>query len=110
MAISELERLVVDVKKNKDLVGHFKLLGHDTGAFVTVANKLGYKISDQDINQYILQRAAAFAKSKSGSKLAAQGVSAAVTVLYGVQTVVGATGAAGAVEVAVVAVGPVVVT
>jgi hypothetical protein len=110
MSISELERLVGDAKKDMDLVGHFKLLGHDTGAFVTVANKLGYKISDDDVNKYILLRAAAFAKTKAGARLAAQGVTAAVTVAVGVQTVAGVTTVGGAVEVAVVVAGVVVVT
>jgi hypothetical protein len=58
MAIGDLERLVSDAKKNKQLVSHFALLGHDSGAFVSVANRLGYKITDADVNTYLAQKCA----------------------------------------------------
>jgi succinylarginine dihydrolase len=68
--LSELERLVSDSKRDKKLVSHFALLGHDTGAFVHVANKLGYHFTDNDVNDYVAQKTASVTKKAAGASSA----------------------------------------
>jgi hypothetical protein len=103
MSASDLERLVSDAKKNKQLVGHFALLGHDTGAFTTVANRLGYKVTEDDVNTYLAKKTAAIIKHKTGHSTAAGStVTSTVQVAVGVTAVTVGTDVAVLVEAAVV--------
>ena len=110
MSQQEISRLTNDLNKNAKLRDHLKVLGHDSGAFVDVANRLGYEFNQDDLNQYILQKQASLSREKA-SQLASAAetavtstVAAAKTAVAGVTTAVGATkvgGAVIAVEVAV---------
>jgi hypothetical protein len=79
----ELARLISDSRKDKKLVSHFALLGHDTGSFVRVANNLGYHFTDADVNAHVAQKVA------SVTKKASQPTSAVVTTIVTGVSVIG---------------------
>jgi predicted ribosomally synthesized peptide with nif11-like leader len=109
MSVQELERLTKDLNTNAKLRDQLKLLGHDTGAFVKIANGLGYKFDENDLNAYIVQKQAQISREKAAQLAAGVGVTSTVAVVKtgaaAVTTGVGVTkvgGAVIAVEVAVV--------
>jgi hypothetical protein len=106
--MSDIDRLISDAKKDSKIRGHFTLLGHDTGAFVTVANNLGYKISNNDVNNYLHKKTASITKKSAAGK--ADGVTNVQTAAEAVTVAVGATSVSGVAQVAVLVEGVVVLT
>lgn len=88
MSQQEITRLTNDLNKNAKLRDHLKVLGHDTGAFVDVANRLGYKFNQDDLNQYILHKQASLSREKA-SAMAAQASTAVTSTVAAVKTYVG---------------------
>jgi hypothetical protein len=106
MSLQEINRLTNDLNTNAKLRDQLKVLGHDTGAFVDVANRLGYKFTQDDLNQYIIQKQASLSREKAAQLATAASSTVAVTktAAVAVTTAVGVTkvgGAVIAVEVAV---------
>ena len=103
MSVQELERFTTTVKRDAKLRDQLRALGHDTGAFVKIANGLGYNFTENDVNAYVIKKQAQISREKA-TQLAAQVEGVAVTTTVGVQTTAAVTTIGGgvvAVEVAV---------
>jgi predicted ribosomally synthesized peptide with nif11-like leader len=65
MSGQEITRLVDDLKTNAALRDKIKPLGHDTGAFVKLANSLGYQFDGNDLNAYVIEKQAQLSRDKA---------------------------------------------
>jgi predicted ribosomally synthesized peptide with nif11-like leader len=110
MSVQELERLTKDLNTNAKLRDLMKPLGHDTGAFVKIANGQGYKFDEDDLNAYIITKQAQISREKAAQLAAGVGIVSTVAVVKTGAAAVTTVGGATKVGVGVIAVEVAVIT